>query len=79
MTGENQAGGEPKRLTFRGNHRDQLNGRHQFLMFMHLHLSVSHLAVVLVSKTDNLTRRIQHTEQQTGMLKHLYFTRFLTY
>ena len=49
MTGENQAGGKPKPDVFRGNHRDQLNGPHQFLMFR-LHLSVSHFTEVLVSK-----------------------------
>lgn len=70
MTAENQAGGKPKMADFRGNHRDQLNGPHQFLMFR-LHLSVRHFTVVLVSKTDSMAATEQKV--QTEMLKHLYF------
>lgn len=57
MTGENQAGGKPKMADFRGNHRDQLNGPHQFLMFR-LHLSVRHFTVALKAKL--ITRLLQN-------------------
>lgn len=50
MTGEKSSWGRAKKTDFRGNHRDQLNGPHQFLMFA-LHLSVRHFTVVLVSIT----------------------------
>lgn len=72
MTGENQAGGRPKKTDFRGNHRDQLNYSHQFFMFK-LHLSVTHFTVSLVSKTANLT---QLRWVQTTMLKRLYIKLF---
>lgn len=60
MTGENQAGGKPKTADFRGNHRDQLNGRHQFLMFR-LHLSVRHFTVILKAKM--ITRPLQNRQK----------------
>lgn len=58
MTGENEAGAEPKRRTLDENHRDQLNGPHQILMSQAA--PVSQLISLSHSPAKLITRLLQN-------------------